>query len=189
MATNQNDIIGATAAQQATGAQIVGGNGDDLLLADGAQVWTGTLTPINGSGVAGTATATLNGTQLQVQVQASGLEAGQTHPAHIHGLTAQGGAPIDSHLATTLQDTDLDGFVELNEARVTQGPPLVDLTEANGQFPTAAADGTLNFTSTIDLSTLPPQQLAQLFPLDLENRGTARPVGDRPGRHGDRRRG
>lgn len=167
MATNQNDIIGATAAQQTTGAQLTGGNGDDLLMANGTDSWTGTLTAANGSGVAGTVTATLNGSQLQVQVQATGLEPNQAHAAHIHGLTAQGDAPVDSHLAGTLQDTDLDGFTELTEARTVQGPPLISLTVDNGRSPVAAADGTLNFTSTIDLGGLSQQQLAQLFPLDL----------------------
>lgn len=167
MATDQNDIIGGTDAQQATGAQLTGGNGDDLLLANGAQSWTGTLTAVNGSGVAGTVTATLNGTQLQVQVQATGLEANQTHAAHIHGPTEQGSIPTDSTLAATVQDTDLDGFIELPEARVTQGPPLVNLTVADGQFPIAADDGTLNFTSTIDLGDLSQQQLSKMFPLDL----------------------
>jgi len=167
MATNQNDIIAGTAEQQATGAQLIGANGSDLLLADGAQSWTGTLSAVNGSGVAGTVTATLDGNQLQVQVQATGLEPNQTHAAHIHGPTGQGGVPTDSTLATTLQDTDLDGFVELAEARATQGPPLVNLTVANGRFPVADSGGTLNFTSTIDLSDLPQQQLDQMFPLDL----------------------
>ena len=166
MATNQNDIVAATAEQQAAGAQLVGGNGSDLLLANGTQSWTGTLNAVNGSGVAGTVTATLNGTQLQVQVQATGLEPNQTHAAHIHG-PSEGSVPTDSTLATSLQDTDLDGFIELNEARTTQGPPVVNLTVANGQFPVAAADGTLNFTSTIDLSNVPQQQLDQMFPLDL----------------------
>lgn len=166
MATNRNDIIGGTSAQQSTGAQLTGGNGNDVLLSNGAQSWTGTLTAANGSGVAGTVTATLDGTELQVRVQATGLEPNQTHAAHIHGLTADG-APVDSTLATSVQDTDADGFVELAEARATQGPPLVDLTVANGQFPIAAADGTLNFTSTIDLSELPQQQVSQMLPLDL----------------------
>lgn len=187
MATNQNDIIGGTSAQQAGGTQITGGNGNDVLLANGAQSWTGTLTAANDSGVAGTVTATLNGTQLEVRVQATGLEPNQTHAAHIHGSTERG-APTDSTLATALQDTDGDGFVELSEARATQGPPLVDLTVADGQFPIAADDGTLNFTATIDLGELPQQELNQLFPLDLrtvELHGLVVDAGDGAGTRGE----
>jgi Ca2+-binding RTX toxin-like protein len=166
MATNQNDIIGATTAQQSTGAQLTGGNGDDVLMANGTQTWTGTLTAVNGSGVAGTVTASLDGARLEVRVQATGLEPNQTHAAHIHGATEQG-VPVDSRLATSTQDSDADGFIELAEACTVQGPPLIDLTLANGKFPVADDSGAVNFTSTIDLSELPQQKLDQLFPLDL----------------------
>lgn len=167
MATNQNDIIAATDEQQAGGARLVGGNGDDLLIADGTQSWTATLVSLNNSGVAGTVTATLAGDQLQVNVQATGLEPNQTHPMHIHGLIGDTGAAENSTLGAF--DSDADGFVELAEGAATIGEPLLDL-QSGGQFPTAAADGSLNFTATFALSDLDlpsGTEVADLFPLDM----------------------
>lgn len=168
MANNQDDILAATEAQQTDGAMLVGGNGDDLLLADNSQTWTGTLQGQNDSGVTGTVTATLTDTELQVQVQAAGLEPNQTHATLIHGLTGESGAAENSTLPFSALDTDADGFIELNEAATVVGSPILSLTIDNGQFPTAAADGTLNFTSTINLNDLPQgTEAADLFPLDM----------------------
>lgn len=168
MATNRNDIIAASDEQQADGAQLVGGNGDDLLFADGTQSWTATLAPLNNSGVTGTVTATLSGTQLEVNVEATGLEPNQIHPMHIHGLMGDVGAPINSTVAGF--DSDADGFVELAEGAEAIGEPLLNLQTATGQFPAAAADGSVSFISTFDLAdiNLPRGvELADLFPLDL----------------------
>lgn len=168
MASNQNDILAATEAQQTDGALLVGGNGDDLIFANSTQTWTGSLVGQNDSGVAGTVTATLSGTTLSVQVQASGLEANQVHAAHIHGLTSQIGAAEASSLPFPALDTDADGFIELNEGNKAIGPAILSLTTNSGQFPTAAADGTLNFTSTFNLNNLPQGvEAADLFPLDM----------------------
>ncbi|MBC7908351.1 MAG: hypothetical protein H7Y60_16610 [Rhodospirillaceae bacterium] len=168
MASNQNDILAATEAQQTDGALLVGGNGDDILLADGSQIWTGTFTGQNGSGVTGTVTATLTDTTLAVQVQATGLEPNQVHAAHIHGLTSDTGAAEDSSLPFDALDKDADGFIELNEGQVAVGPALLPLTASGGQFPTASADGSLNFTSTFSLDNLPQgTEAADLVPLDL----------------------
>jgi Hemolysin-type calcium-binding repeat (2 copies)./Copper/zinc superoxide dismutase (SODC). len=165
MATNQNDIVVATDAQSAGGALLAGYGGDDLLLADGSQSWTATLQSLNGSGVTGTVTATLNGDQLQVQVQASGLEPSQVHPIHIHGLSDAEGNPLNSTLNAV--DADADGFIEMAEGQKSLGPPLLPLT-TSGQFPTSAADGSLSFTATYDLTDLPQGvEASDLFPMDL----------------------
>lgn len=167
MATNRNDIQAATDDQQADGALLAGLNGDDVLLADGTQSWTATLTPLNGSGVAGTVTATLAGDQLQVQVQATGLEPDQVHAIHIHGLTGRAGVAEDSSVAGAVRDTDADGFVEIAEAATVTGPPLLPL-QVDGQFPTAASDGTLNFTATYDVTDLPGDaDIRDLLPMDM----------------------
>lgn len=156
MATNQNDLIAGSDAQQEGGAFLVGGNGDDLLLADGTRTWTAPLTALNDSGVTGTVTVTQANDQLQVNVTATGLEPNQVHPMHIHSLEQTEESSITSF------DSDADGFIELAESVATAGPPAIDL-QANGQFPTAAADGTLNFTANIELSS----EAAELFPLEL----------------------
>lgn len=55
--------------------------------ANRAQVYTVTFGQTAGSGVSGKATLVLKGTQLFVRINASGLEAGKQHMAHIHGVT------------------------------------------------------------------------------------------------------
>lgn len=167
MATNRDDFLAATDEQQAGGALLTGLNGDDLLLADGTQTWSGTLTPQNGSTVAGTVTATLTDSLLQVQIQATGLEPNQIHAAHIHGLSSDAGTPANSTVPTSVTDQDADGFIELAEGATAIGPALLDL-KAGGQFATAGADGSLNLTSSFDLSSLPQgTDVADLFPLDM----------------------
>lgn len=165
MATTQNDIVVATDAQQTTGALLTGGAGDDLLLADGSQSWTATLQPLNGSGVSGTVTATLTGDQLQVQIQATGLEPNQIHPVHIHGLTDADGTTANSNLSAN--DADADGFLELAEGARSIGPALLPLS-TSGQFPTSGSDGSLTFSASYDLADLPAGvEATDLFPLDL----------------------
>jgi Ca2+-binding RTX toxin-like protein len=171
MATNQSDILAATAEQQADGAMLVGFNGNDLLLANSTQTWTATLQPMNDSAVAGTVTATLAGDQLQVEILATGLEANQIHAMHIHGLTATAGAgaevAAESDVAGTVSDTDADGFVEMAEAAQTIGPALLPL-QVDGQYPVAGADGAVNVTLTFDIGELPDgADIRDLLPMDM----------------------
>jgi Ca2+-binding RTX toxin-like protein len=165
MATTQNDIVVATDAQSAAGALLTGGDGNDLLLADGSQTWTAPLEAMNGSGVSGTVTATLSGTQLQVAVQATGLEPDQIHPILVNGLTDAEGHPLNASLNAV--DSDADGFIELGESAKSMGTALLAVT-TDQQFPTAGSDGSLSFTATYDLSNLPEGvEASDLFPLDL----------------------
>jgi hypothetical protein len=120
--------------------------------------FTAALNPLSGSGVSGTANATLdtNDNSLLVQIMASGLEPNQPHPQHIHGAFDMGvtGNPIDSTAPTLAQDTDGDGFIELAEGLPTYGPVLVPLTSPPDAglagFPTAP-DGTIDFSQLYDL--------------------------------------
>lgn len=109
--------------------------------------YTGEFTALNGSGVTGSATLTLDDTLLRVQINASGLEPGMTHPQHIHGRVDDSGNPLDSTTPTSAVDSDGDGFIELLEGAVTYGPVLVALTP----FPTAPT-GTIAYDQTFDLT-------------------------------------
>lgn len=148
---------------EAGAGMLAGGNGDDLLIAGPAD-WNVTLASLNGSGVGGTATLSLSADGLRVQLQVSGLEPGQPHAMHIHGLSTAFGVPLDSEPGTPALDADGDGFVELAEGRVTQGPPILTLGS-----PTAAEDGSLSFDQTFSLdATLDfaaGTDAADLFPL------------------------
>lgn len=103
-----------------------------------------------GSTASGTSTLTLDtgaGT-LRVRVNATGLEGGVPHLAHIHGNLADntqpGSGPRDSQVPTLAQDTDGDGFIEVAEGAATYGPILLDLGVIGDT-------STINFDTTFDL--------------------------------------
>ena len=91
--------------------------------------------------------------QLRVRIGASGLEAGQTHAQHIHGLSDDEGNAIDSTVPpATAADDDPDGddsLLEIGEGAPFYGPVILPLQP----FP-ALADGetSFQFEQTFDLS-------------------------------------
>ena len=104
---------------------------------------------LNDSGVAGSAlleTSDDNET-LTVTINATGLEAGQTHVAHIHGRFTPSGQPRNSVTPTMSEDEDGDGFVELAEAADQYGAIILPLTGF-----TVDAMGNANYTMTFDLT-------------------------------------
>lgn len=114
--------------------------------------YTANLTTLNDSGVTGTADLTLNGDMLTVHIMASGLMPNLAHAQHIHGTFDSSGNPTDATKPTLAQDANGDGYIELGEGQTTYGPILVPLFNSAGVFPTTAADGTLDFTQTYDLT-------------------------------------
>ena len=138
-----------------------------------ATAYSANITPLNNSGVHGTANLFLDGDLLTVNLTAFGLEPNQTHVQHIHGLLDGNNMPLDSTSPTIAQDTDGDGFVELAEGLTTYGPILLQLTSPPGDtvngFPTAP-NGQINYSETFDLShqaqfgtTFTQDQLLPLF--------------------------
>jgi hypothetical protein len=175
--TDGDDVLLGAAGDQV----LDGGGGDDVLLAgvvaaaadggDGADggaavedgVYVADIQALNGSGVGGTAYLTVQDDTLTARVYATGLEPGEVHPQHIHGLfaaapadgSADRGPPADSTVPTQAQDTDGDGFVELAEGLPVYGPIVVSLTSPPGAglegFPTPD-DGDIAFVQEYDLS-------------------------------------
>lgn len=109
--------------------------------------YRGDFTSLNDSGVTGGAFLTLNKNDLRVQIHATGLEPGQLHVQHIHGLLGGGVKPIDSTTPTLANDTDGDGFIELAEGAQTYGPILIALTPFS-----TTPKGAINYDQTFDLT-------------------------------------
>ncbi len=112
------------------------------------EVYTVALDELNESDVSGAVMLSLDGDQLTVMVQASGLEADMEHPMHIHGLE-DGNATCP----TMDLDTNDDGYVDLEEGLPAYGGVLYTIGA-----PMADADGNLMFetTLTVDPETLMP---------------------------------
>ncbi|WP_026933754.1 CHRD domain-containing protein [Christiangramia echinicola] len=101
------------------------------------------LGSINDSGATGTATVTMQGDILTVNVIAQGMTPNQAHPQHIHGLEdgENGTCPPAS------ADTDEDGIITIPEGAPSYGEVLLPLQD----FPTADADGNINYEKTFML--------------------------------------
>ena len=113
------------------------------------QVYRARLDPLNGSGVSGTAIFTVRGDVLRAVVAVHGLEPGQVHLQHIHGM-------LDGSLATCpppSADVDGDGLISFAEGLPFYGPVLLPLQP----YPTANPGGAVNTRQTFTGA-----QLAQL---------------------------
>ncbi len=133
--------------------------------------YSANTTPLNNSGVYGSFHLTYNSSAdtLAVTEYAYGLEPNEVHVQHIHGLTGANAA--NTHVATSANDTNGDGFVDLAEGQNSYGPILLDLSNPPGgalsAFPTAP-NGTINFSETYNLkdsSLFAPYTASDLFPL------------------------
>lgn len=129
-----------------------------LLLAAGgtaataATIYTVDFTPLNGSGVTGSALLKLSddASMLSVEITATGLVPNANHPGHIHGRFNPAGLPRNSQVPTLADDTDGDGFIEVAEGAASYGPIILafpDLVDAGPEAP----DGTLSYSATFNL--------------------------------------
>lgn len=97
---------------------------------------------LNESGVSGTAELTLDGDQLTVAIEASGLEADATHAQHIHGQDDG-----SQSICPTPDMAGDDGVLTLAEGLPAYGGVVIDLQP----YPTADADGNITFEETFTL--------------------------------------
>lgn len=112
------------------------------------KMYTVNFNPLNGSGVSGTAELTLNGDELTVKVNATGLEPNMVHPQHIHGFADN---KRNSTCPTPAADTNGDGLVDLVEGLPSYGGVLLELYVPIDEFPVADANGVLTFERTFTL--------------------------------------
>src|SRR3954452_8653186 len=90
--------------------------------------YTGTFTPVNNSGVAGTTDLSLDGNTLTVTVNATGLEPNQQHEQHIHGFANGQQSVLPPNPLTPAVDLNSNGILEDAEAEAIVGPPLLGLS-------------------------------------------------------------
>lgn len=114
------------------------------------------LAPLNDSGVSGQAELKVDGDMLTVKIQATGLEAGQVHPQHIHGFDN----PKNSTCPGPERDVNGDGRVDVGEGLPDYGPVILSLVPFN----LVDGNGNLDFEETYPIP-------AGLEPIDtLQNR-------------------
>lgn len=87
------------------------------------------LTPLNGSGVHGTATATLQGDQLTVKINSTGLLSGSPHAQHIH-IGGSGSCP-----SADAKGKGVDGHLRVSDAANDYGAIAVSLTTSGDTSP------------------------------------------------------
>jgi hypothetical protein len=121
------------------------------------EVFQADLQELNGSGASGTATLTLDGDQLTVEIQSQGLAPGLPHAQHIHGDLPE--MELVSQCPTTAaDDSDGDGLVSTVEGQpkygmikssiTTEGDTGPDSGLAVERFPTASDDGSVSYSRT-----------------------------------------
>ena len=110
------------------------------------------LIPLNNSGVEAEAEIKLKGNMLTISIEASGLEAGQPHPQHIHG---HGDMDIKASCPGIEADVDGDGLISVQEGVPSYGPIILPLTPFN----LVDADGQLRYKATFSVD---PDSLAPL---------------------------
>lgn len=122
-----------------------------------SRTYVADLAMLNDSGAEGTATLTVRGTQLTVEIQATGLSPNLPHAQHLHGdFDKEYVCPPPS------ADTDGDGFISVAEgvpfyggiqvSLTTTGDTSADSALALDRFPVAGADGTLTYSRTFTVS-------------------------------------
>lgn len=137
------------------------------------------LTPLNekvtGQPSRATATFTIRGDKLTIDVVARGVSPDIAHLQHFHGFTDGRAATCP----TMAQDKNGDGIIDLMETEPVAGTTMVPFTAdpvsmeiVVNTYPTASAKGTYHYRKTVSLSAL-EAAFAKKFPgqhLDLDKR-------------------
>ena len=117
---------------------------------------------LNDSDASGTATMTLDGDQLTIDIQSEGLAPGQPHAQHIHG-DLPNGEELVSECPPASADEDGDGIINTAEGQPFYGMVLTSLTTkgdtgpdsglAVDRFPVADDNGSLSYSRTFTVNS------------------------------------
>lgn len=125
---------------------------------DSTRTYTAELDTLNDSGAEGTATITVSGTTVTVDIDATGLSPNLPHAQHLHGDFDQ-----EYVCPPPSADTDGDGFISVAEGVPFYGGIQVALTETGStaasdsalaldRFPVADGNGDLTYSRTFTVS-------------------------------------
>lgn len=102
-------------------------------MVDSRGTFTTVLTPLNNSGVSGTAWAKLRGNKIDAHFDAHGLVADAPHAVHIHY-----GEEAIHECPTFADDANMDGMLSTLEGVPKYGPVAVSLTTSGDTSPASA---------------------------------------------------
>lgn len=124
-----------------------------------SQVFQADLQPLNGSGASGTATMTLDGNQVTVDIESQGLAPNLPHAQHIHG---EPGVLLSTCPTVEEADQDGDGLINTVEGEPFYGGILTSITTegdtgpdsglAVDRFPVADENGNVSYSRTFAVS-------------------------------------
>lgn len=127
---------------------------------DDAEVYKACLSTLNESGAVGFAYFRLDGNVLQTTVLATGVEPGEVHAQHIHGLdTGNATCPPE-------EASGDDDIITIGEGLPYYGGVKLPLTQEDGTFPRADASGSYIYHRTFTLGAGGTISAANLGPLE-----------------------
>jgi hypothetical protein len=142
-------------------------------------VYRAELQPLNesvvGSRPSGTATLTIEGDQLTIEVQANDVPPGIMHLQHYHGFMDG----RDARCPTMDDDKNGDGIIDLIETEAVSGKTLVPFHKQPASlqikaesYPRADAEGSFQYRQTVPLQDLEQamQQTHNIQSLELDKR-------------------
>ncbi|TGD19737.1 hypothetical protein [Levilactobacillus suantsaiihabitans] len=125
------------------------------------KIYQANIVPLNekaiGTAAHGTALFTINGDSLTINIEMFDTPASLQHWEHFHGFPDGKAAEI----ATSAQDVNHDGFVDLPETGAVSGTTMVPFNDAphemdipNDEYPVADANGYFAYTKVVPLAAL-----------------------------------
>lgn len=146
--------LGTAGVSAVAFAGLLGGAGQGSVQAQsGDETHTGTFQPVNAANLdsqpSGTATFTVSGDDVRIEVNAAGLAPGIAHAVHLH---------LAESCPSPTADTNNDGYVDVMEA-VKAAPILLPLdddlsNQDEDVYEESDDDGTLTYTQVVSMDEL-----------------------------------